>query len=86
MRTFEFICCGRRRFFAPESGPSKTFLTGATVVEMLFRLGLALILSLSLALLLAWGWDRSEPPGAPHAGPTALAPVHGAGAELVPTN
>lgn len=56
------------------------------MVEMLFRLGLALILSLSLALLLAWGWDRSEPPGAPHAGPTALAPVHGAGAELVPTN
>ena len=53
---------------------------------MLFRLGLALILSLSLALLLAWGWDRSEPPGAPLAGPTALAPVHGAGAELVPTN
>lgn len=64
----------------------RPLFTGATVVEMLFRLGLALILSLSLALLLAWGWDRSEPPGAPHTGPTALAPVHGAGAEIVPTN
>lgn len=53
---------------------------------MLFRLGLALILSLGLALLLAWGWDRSDPVRAPHTGPTALAPVHGAGAGLVPTN
>jgi hypothetical protein len=32
----------------------------ASVIEMLFRLGVALLLSLSLALLLAWGWDRSD--------------------------
>jgi hypothetical protein len=30
------------------------------VIEMLFRLGLALLLSLSLALLLAWGWSSSD--------------------------
>jgi hypothetical protein len=30
------------------------------VIEMLFRLGVALVLSLSLALLLAWGWDSSD--------------------------
>jgi hypothetical protein len=86
MRTFELICCGWRHFYAPECGLPKTFHTGATVVEMLFRLGLALILSLSLALLLAWGWDRSDPARTPHTGPTALAPVQAAGAELVPTN
>ncbi len=32
----------------------------AFVIEMLFRLGIALLLSVSLALLLAWGWDRSD--------------------------
>lgn len=32
----------------------------ASVIEMLFRLGIALLLSLSLALLLAWGWDSSD--------------------------
>lgn len=31
-----------------------------SVIEMLFRLGIALLLSLSLALLLAWGWFSSE--------------------------
>ncbi|MBT9553043.1 MAG: hypothetical protein IV088_19520 [Hydrogenophaga sp.] len=37
------------------------------MIEMLFRLGVALLLSLSLALLLAWGWDRSDavPPQEP---------------------
>jgi hypothetical protein len=30
------------------------------VIEMLFRLGFALLLSLSLALLLAWGWFSSD--------------------------
>ena len=30
------------------------------MIEMLFRLGVALVLSLSLALLLAWGWDSSD--------------------------
>ena len=33
---------------------------GLSVVEMLFRLGFALLLSLSLALLLAWGWSSSD--------------------------
>lgn len=50
---------------------------GASVVEMLLRLGLALILSLSLALLLAWSWDRSEPaahPVAPALQASATAP------------
>jgi hypothetical protein len=31
-----------------------------SVIEMLFRLGFALLLSLSLALLLAWGWFSSD--------------------------
>lgn len=30
------------------------------VVEILVRLGFALLLSLGLALLFAWGWDRSD--------------------------
>lgn len=30
------------------------------MVEMMLRLGLALVLSLGLAVLLAWGWDRSD--------------------------
>ncbi len=34
--------------------------TGANVIEICVRLGLALLLSLSLALLLAWGWDQSD--------------------------
>lgn len=35
--------------------------TGANVIEICVRLGLALLLSLSLALLMAWGWDQSDP-------------------------
>jgi hypothetical protein len=31
-----------------------------SVIEMLFRLGFALLLSVSLALLLAWGWFSSD--------------------------
>lgn len=31
-----------------------------SVIEMLFRLGIALLLSVSLALLLAWGWFSSD--------------------------
>lgn len=69
-------------FFMPQNaGLPKTCCTGVPVVEMLFRLGLALILSLSLALLLAWGWDRSEPP---LAGTTALAPAPDAATALQP--
>jgi hypothetical protein len=30
------------------------------VIEILFRVGGALLLSVSLALLLAWSWDRSD--------------------------
>jgi hypothetical protein len=30
------------------------------VIEILVRLGLALLLSLCLALVFAWGWDRSD--------------------------
>lgn len=30
------------------------------MVEILVRLGFALLLSLSLAVLFAWGWDRSD--------------------------
>ncbi|MFC3684578.1 hypothetical protein [Hydrogenophaga luteola] len=30
------------------------------MIEMLFRLGIALLLSVSLALLLAWGWFSSD--------------------------
>lgn len=33
---------------------------GASVVEILIRLGFALVLSLCLAVLFAWGWDRSD--------------------------
>lgn len=33
---------------------------GASVVEILVRLGFALLLSLCLAVLFAWGWDRSD--------------------------
>lgn len=39
------------------------------MVEILVRLGFALLLSLCLAVLLAWGWDTSDPlpgEGAPH--------------------
>ncbi|UJW79973.1 hypothetical protein [Hydrogenophaga sp. SL48] len=50
------------------------------MIEMLFRLGVALLLSLSLALLLAWGWDRSDtappqqptPTSAPNSQPAPL--------------
>ncbi len=31
------------------------------MVEILVRLGFALLLSLCLAVLLAWGWDTSDP-------------------------
>ena len=31
-----------------------------SVIEMLFRLGFALLLSVGLALLLAWGWFSSD--------------------------
>ena len=40
-------------------------------MEILTRLGFAVLLSLLLAVLLAWGWDSSEP--AP-VGPTPPAP------------
>ncbi|MDD3784222.1 MAG: hypothetical protein WCZ20_05645 [Hydrogenophaga sp.] len=33
------------------------------MIEILTRLGFALLLSVGLALLLAWGWDHSD--GAP---------------------
>lgn len=33
------------------------------MIEILTRLGFALLLSVGLALLLAWGWDQSD--GAP---------------------
>ncbi len=33
---------------------------GASMVEILVRLGFALLLSLCLAVLFAWGWDRSD--------------------------
>jgi hypothetical protein len=35
---------------------------GNPVLEMLVRLGFALLLSLCLALVFAWGWDRSDTP------------------------
>jgi hypothetical protein len=38
------------------------------LIEVLVRLGLALLLSLSLAVLLAWGWHSSDrSPVAPEA-------------------
>lgn len=39
------------------------------MVEILVRLGFALLLSLCLAVLFAWGWDRSDHtlPGADNA-------------------
>lgn len=37
-----------------------SFAESLSVIEMLFRLGLALLLSLGLALLLAWGWSSSD--------------------------
>jgi len=30
------------------------------VIEILTRLGIALVLSVTLAVLLAWGWDASD--------------------------
>jgi hypothetical protein len=37
------------------------------VIEILVRLGAALVLSLCLAVLFAWGWDRSDAlPGSGH--------------------
>lgn len=32
----------------------------AVVIEMLTRLGVALLLSLSLAVLMAWGWSQTD--------------------------
>ena len=51
-----------------------------SVIEMLFRLGFALLLSVSLALLLAWGWfssdERTEPAAAEMSSPvTPATPV-----------
>lgn len=43
---------------------------GVSLVEILVRLGFAVLLSLFLAVLLAWGWDRSDAP--PHADDTRL--------------
>lgn len=53
---------------------------GASVVEILVRLGCALLLSLCLAVLFAWGWDRSDTlPGSDNArllsATTRLAPL-----------
>jgi len=39
----------------------KILAAGGPVIEMLVRLGVALVLSLVLAVLLAWGWDSSDP-------------------------
>ena len=39
---------------------SQHICVGASVVEILVRLGFALLLSLCLAVLFAWGWDRSD--------------------------
>jgi hypothetical protein len=33
---------------------------GIELIEVLMRLGLALLLSLSLAVLMAWGWHSSD--------------------------
>jgi hypothetical protein len=60
---------------------SSTSAESAFVIEMLFRLGVALLLSLSLALLLAWGWDSSDtptaqPPAAASETPSPPAPLH----------
>jgi len=45
------------------------------VVEILVRLGFALLLSLCLAVLFAWGWDRSDTlPGADNARLLSAAP------------
>lgn len=39
---------------------SQHICVGTSVVEILVRLGFALLLSLCLAVLFAWGWDRSD--------------------------
>ena len=59
---------------------SQHICVGASVVEILVRLGCALLLSLCLAVLFAWGWDRSDTlPGADNArllsATTRLAPL-----------
>jgi hypothetical protein len=41
---------------------SQHIRAGASLVEILVRLGFALLLSLCLALLFAWGWDHSDAP------------------------
>jgi hypothetical protein len=33
---------------------------GIDLIEMLVRLGLALLLSLTVAVLMAWGWNHAE--------------------------
>ena len=35
---------------------------GFDLIEMLVRLGLALLLSLTVAVLMAWGWSLSDNP------------------------
>lgn len=50
------------RTIAPSPPPPPD---NTTVIEILSRLGFALLLSVGLALLLAWGWDHSDPPAVP---------------------
>lgn len=59
---------------------SQHICVGASVVEILVRLGFALLLSLCLAVLFAWGWDRSDAlPGTDYArllsATTSVAPL-----------
>ena len=48
------------RYHRAQSPGLQRLPQGANVIEMLFRLGFALLLSLGLALLLAWGWSSSD--------------------------
>lgn len=45
---------------AESSNFSQHICVGTSLVEILVRLGFALLLSLCLAVLFAWGWDRSD--------------------------
>ena len=47
---------------APTIGRWIVSEAGFGLIEMLVRLGLALLLSLSVAVLMAWGWSNGEQP------------------------
>ena len=68
----QYRCAGICNTFAGPPGRSPGFnrhngrwivgSVGFDLIEMLVRLGLALLLSLTVAVLMAWGWSLSDHP------------------------